>query len=689
MNYGFCMIGLVAASVLAGQWTYAEVSWVGDGRRTPMSDEDFYAVRPASEFRAFFVCRQGEPVKSVKIAAAGYYTLRINGQAPDAAAAISLMPLWSDFGKTVYVDEYPLDRKTIKPYPHTNEVRVVMGNGFYNLPPLRFWGSKKFRGALTSGEPVFSVFGDGLELSRWHWRETNILRNCVYLGTEMDGTLEIGDVWRPAVNAKGPEGRLVLRKSPKVGVRGELAGKSSWLQQGSIQVVDFGENHTGVPEFRFRAERGRRIEILYGERLNSDGSVNVRTQTAGQIKRKGMGGPGAPDIAAQRDVYISSGNECGERFVPPFTWHVYRYAEVRGLDVLLGRDDVKSRQVGSLIPDAAPGATFKSSDKDIDAIHAMCRRTFLANVMGGVQSDCPGRERLGYGGDIVATCNAYCLNFDMREFYLKTLQDFADAAADDGWLTETAPYVGIADRGFGGRAGPVSWALVCPVLMETLLDYYGEEMALDYYPVCMRYIKLVEKSCPDGIIPRCIGDHEAIERAPDSLVATAHWHEFVRLTAGFARRLGRAEESAQLVKLAQTIRKAFVSRWVRESGEIGNGTQSAQAIGLYLGLVPEHLRARAFAKLVAAVESKGCAPMTGIFSTRYMLLVLAQNGRNDLARKVVLHSGYPGWLHMIERGATTIWETWRESDNIFSNCHPMFGSVDEWILRYGSSGTGR
>jgi len=37
---------------------------------------------------------------------------------------------------------------------------------------------------------------------------------------------------------------------------------------------------------------------------------------------------------------------------------------------------------------------------------------------------------------------------------------------------------------------------------------------------------------------------------------------------------------------------------------------------------------------------------------------------------------------MIDRGATTIWETWKESDNVYSNCHPMFGSVSEWYFRW-------
>ena len=132
-------------------------------------------------------------------------------------------------------------------------------------------------------------------------------------------------------------------------------------------------------------------------------------------------------------------------------------------------------------------------------------------------------------------------------------------------------------------------------------------------------------------------------------------------------------------------RPLFVEKWVKEDGTVANGTQSAQAIALYLGLVPERLRSAAFAKLVEAVEAKGCAPATGIFSTRYMLMFLSENGRADLARRIVLHEGFPGWLYMLERGATTIWETWKESDDVYSNCHPMFGSVDEWILRFAPS----
>jgi alpha-L-rhamnosidase len=192
----------------------------------------------------------------------------------------------------------------------------------------------------------------------------------------------------------------------------------------------------------------------------------------------------------------------------------------------------------------------------------------------------------------------------------------------------------------------------------------------------------MDAAYPSGIVPTCIGDHEAIERAPDEVTATAHWHEFVRLTASFAKRLGRNGDAAAFDALAGKIKTAFAARYVKD-GLVANGTQSAQATALYLGLVPAGQIRAAERRLVEAVEKKGFAPHTGIFSTRYMLMYLAEHGRGDIARRIVLHRGFPGWRHMLERGATTLWETWKESDDVYSNCHPMFGSVDEWILKYG------
>ena len=49
-----------------------------------------------------------------------------------------------------------------------------------------------------------------------------------------------------------------------------------------------------------------------------------------------------------------------------------------------------------------------------------------------VQSDCPHRERLGYGGDALMSGESLLLNFDMTLFYQKRLLDYLDAQRSNG-----------------------------------------------------------------------------------------------------------------------------------------------------------------------------------------------------------------------------------------------------------------
>jgi alpha-L-rhamnosidase len=64
-----------------------------------------------------------------------------------------------------------------------------------------------------------------------------------------------------------------------------------------------------------------------------------------------------------------------------------------------------------------------------------------------------------------------------------------------------------------------------------------------------------------------------------------------------------------------------------------------------------------------------------------MLLALADLGRSDVAYEIVNQRTFPGWGHMLENGATTLWEHWAFSDNTYSHNHPMFGSVSEWFYK--------
>ena len=82
------------------------------------------------------------------------------------------------------------------------------------------------------------------------------------------------------------------------------------------------------------------------------------------------------------------------------------------------------------------------------------------------------------------------------------------------------------------------------------------------------------------------------------------------------------------------------------------------------------------------IVQKDRALSTGIFGTKYLLEVLSAEGFADLAGQIVTRRDFPGWGFMLENGATTLWETWKPSANVYSQNHPMFGSVDEWLMKH-------
>jgi alpha-L-rhamnosidase len=673
-----------------GACDWAGAVWIGDGKSQPANDAEFYADDPAPLFRKTLAVPKKIRAARLHIVGLGLYVASVNGEALNWALA----PLWTPFGKRVLYDTYDVTQalKTGE-----NVVAVELGNGWYNPLPLRMWGRFNPRDTLTVGRPCLLAkmeidYADGSRDSvvsdtSWKRCEGPLLRNSLYLGEvfdarrELPGWRQVGFAdytWRAATRVIGPRGVLQPRRAPGITVRdGGPAQRVNEVKPG-VFVADMGRNFAGQACFQLGAgEAGQRLTFRYGELLNKDGTVNSMTAVCGQIKRAGMGGPGAPALAEQSDTFIRRGG--GEEVYRPwFTWHGFRYVQIEGLKRRPEKEDIVSIPLASGVED---GGDFECSSQLLNDIHNVCRNTFLSNLMG-VQSDCPARERFGYGADIAATTEAFIFNFDMHAFYTKTIQDFADEAADDGWFTETAPYVGIADRGFGGRSGPIGWTVGVPIMMRDLYRYYGDrEVIARHYDACARYVELVRGRCPSLVIPQCIGDHEALEKASEALTATAHFYQWARLVSEFATILGKREDAKKYDVLAEEVRAAFQKRFV-VGGQVGHGRQGEQAFGLYHRLVPESDRTAALAILRKDVEAHGGALTTGIFGTKYLLDVLSTEGMEELAGRLVLRRAFPGWGYMLDNGATTLWETWKPSDNTYSQNHPMFGSVEEWAMKH-------
>ena len=83
-------------------------------------------------------------------------------------------------------------------------------------------------------------------------------------------------------------------------------------------------------------------------------------------------------------------------------------------------------------------------------------------------------------------------------------------------------------------------------------------------------------------------------------------------------------------------------------------------VGLRTG--PAELREQVAARLVGLVRAAGTHLGTGFLATPYLLPVLAETGHLDVAYELLLQRTAPSWITMLERDATTVWESWEGVD---------------------------
>ena len=680
------VISTVAWDSFAGEWIK------GDYVR-PDSDDTvalFQECRNDVLKRSFVA--MGSPVRRAvwRVACVGMRDLFVNGERITSTA----LPPLTVYRKRVLEETFDVTRLIRS--GSGNELRVELGNGWWNLAPLKMWYRYEMWKILPQGEPAVKAtleidYADGRRQKvdtdgDWLAGKGRIVKNSLYLGVKEDATLADAR-WSAAIAAQGPSGVVVASEGfPKTIIYDRWPAVSVKMVRKDVWLVDFGVNFAGTYRATLRGvPRGVGVTFRSGERVNDDGTVNVKTAVAGQIKNPARG----PlfDLAEQRDEWVSGGDPVAT-FEPRFTFHAFRYLQVEGLKCDLSPEDFEALAWSA---DVRDGAHFECSNPKINLLHEVCRRTFRANLLS-VQFDCPGREKFQYGGDIAGSAESFVCNWNMAPFYRKAVRDFLDEAEDDGLFSETAPYVGIGAKSVipvaetGGRnIAPMGWTLGVPVMVDLLVRYYGDmDIVREAYPAIARFADILSARYPDDALPECLGDWIAIEKADASLTSLAHWHEFLSKTAKFARLLGKAPDAERYASRAARVSERFRRLYVKPGGIVNKGFQGEQLFALYHGLLKPEDEPRALAALAQDIISHGRSMTTGFFGTQYLFEVLSSRGMAALAGDVATHEGFPGYYHIIDRGATTLWESFDEDEcrNHYSNCHPMFGSVEQWLLRY-------
>lgn len=663
--------------------------WITGTYVVPAEDdyEAHFADAPAPVLERDFTLA-GKQVKRAiwRIASPGMYDAFVNGSRVNAVA----LPIWTAFDRRVLEDEYDV---TALVRGGANALTVELGNGWWNPLPMKMWGRYNLRDALPHGTPMVMAtldveFADGtaervVTDDMWRASEGQVLRNNLYLGEKRDARRAA------AANARGQAAR-VATDAPKGAVlpRGGMPPVvvyDCWKAKGvkalpdGRWLIDMGVNFAGTMRANLKGTHdGDVVTFRYGELVYPDGTLNVMTGVCGQQKNAAIDPPG---IAEQKDTVICPASRSFV-YEPRFTFHGFRYVEASGLRVAPSPEDFEALAWSADVKDSA---SFECSDSKINLLLDVCRRTFRSNLLG-VQSDCPARERFGYAGDLAVSAESFILNYDMASFYRKVVRDRCDMEALHGVFTPTSPSVFPDNNLEALRKGQfwMGFAVDVPIVIDLLVRYYGDMVTMrEAYPSLRRFLMRCAEAFDVNHVPPCIGDHEALEKADQTMTARCHYHQFLKLTAKFARLLGEAADAERFETTARELEDVFAAaaRYVPARGFVGNGRQGEECFAIYHGMLPPADLDAAYGILRHDVIAHDYALSTGIFATKYLLEILTGRGDAEIAGRVLTHRGFPGWFNMLDNGATTLWETWAQSDNIYSQNHPMFGSCAAWLMR--------
>lgn len=128
---------------------------------------------------------------------------------------------------------------------------------------------------------------------------------------------------------------------------------------------------------------------------------------------------------------------------------------------------------------------------------------------------------------------------------------------------------------------------------------------------------------------------------------------------------------------------AWRAAFVYSDSRIGDDKQDDYVRALAFNLIEESTRPSVVARLVEIIHDSDYHFGTTLLNTALLLTVLSDNGRADIAYKLLLNNQPRTFLHQVEAGATTTWETWTGYDETGrakgSHNHVATGACTRWL----------
>lgn len=666
---------------------------------------------PAPLFRKKIKIEQKPESAMLTICGLGFYELYINGIKITKG---ELAPYINNPDDILYYDRYQ-----IMPYLTIgdNVIGIMLGNGFFNAFGGHIWDFDKapWRGPLRV---AFSLeLHQGNEICRIEADESvkvsespvrfDELRIGVFYDARYEqkgwNTVEFDDSqWNNARYIASPKGIPKLCEVEPVVVYKELEPKSiqyfddlycvcesSVSYEKPIEktrvknayVYDFGENNAGRCRLKIRGRRGQKVVLHFGEFL-VDGMFSLRSTI-------NMNSVEEIDLEYhQMDIYVLKGEE-EEIFIPPFTYHGFRYVLAEGLTREQATEELLTYEVMST--DMKKRAAFECSCDVLNKLYDMACRSDRSNFVH-IPTDCPHREKNGWTADVSLSAEHMLLTMSAEKGLSEWLYSVKAAQREDGALPGIVPTAGW---GFKWGNGP-GWDSVCVYLPYYCYKYTGDtKVILDNISMIFKYLRyiagrrdergLIKVGLEDWAQPKCVVEKTL---APVIFTDSAMIADVSQKASFLAKVVGEIELSKEAAVFANEMRSAIREHLIDFTTFTAYGCcQTSQVLAIEFGIFECDEIEDAFKRLLKIIHDDNEHMLCGVIGARFMFHVLARYGYADLAVKMITAPDYPSYANWVQRGDTTLSETFTTHDkgsrsNQDSRNHHFWGDISSFFIQW-------
>ncbi len=599
----------------------------------------------------------------------GYHEVYLNGKKVGEGV---LSPAVSQFNKRSWTITYDVS-STVK--KGRNDLVLWLGSGWYteglpgvvNNGPLVKAQMEKL--SVNKREIILATGAD------WMGRKSSYNRHGDWRpnrfgGEVVDGTLAKTDLsmedtsgrsWRSASVVSVPDHAV----SPQMVEQNRITETIKPVEIKSFGkdtfLIDLGKNLTGWTEINFKKLRkSQEIVLEYSDHLDENGKF---------VNQK------------QIDRYIASG-EGIEIFKNKFNYHGYRYIRISNLKEAPTAESIKAYLIHT---DYELASGFKCSDPELNQIHDMIFYTLRCLSIGGDLVDCPTIERLGYGGDGNASTETAQTMFNLNPMYVNWLQAWADCIREDGGMPHTAP------NPYSAGGGPYWCGFIITASWKTYLNYGDTAIIEKYYPVMQKWLGYVDKYTIDGLLKRWpdndyrgwyLGDWatptgiDQMAEASVDLINNCFVVVCYDNMQEIAQVLGKKDDIELYAQKKSDLKKQIHQRFFDSiKNSYATGTQIDLTYPIIAGVVPKELIGAVTKSLLNETENNLSGHLAcGLVGIPVLTEWSVKNQAVDLMYSMLKKKDYPGYLYMIENGATTTWEHWNGDRSRIHNCYNGIGS---------------